>query len=123
MTNYGRIADCLVNGKRSIKKYHWLKQYYYFENILTLVILPAIISLELLLVYLTGMPRNIAEKSLFAFTLTLLTCDVTVFVLTLSRWRISGESCKVLAVLLHFFSLELSLFLFIIAYDICFKAR
>ena len=56
------------------------------------------------------MATNIAEKNLLEFTFTLLIGDVTVFVLSLTRWRISGESCKVLAVLLHFFVLSLMIF-------------
>ena len=59
--------------------YKWLEPYYYFENFMSIALLSISIVLELLLliVYVTmKKTRNIPDKILIAFCVSLLICDV-----------------------------------------------
>ena len=67
-----RLRICLWNEKHDIEEPAWLKQYYNFENLLSLSLLSpsVILELVLLIVYLARKrTRNIPEKDLIAFVL------------------------------------------------------
>ena len=89
--------------------YLWLKQYYVYENILSITFLGISVILELLLlmVYLTFRKTTVAGKNLMSFCVTLLTCDIIGLILPLMKNRLDGWSCKAVAFILHIFSLAL----------------
>lgn len=73
------LRICLVNEKHTSREYAWLKQYDYFEILLSLTLLSISVIFELLLliVYLARKRlRNIPKKNLIAFCLVLLVCDI-----------------------------------------------
>ena len=112
-----------MNG---IKEYQWLRQFYYIEDILTLIILFFSIILEfLLLVCRSSKNRNVADKNLTSLSCTLLLCDIPALILSLGNEHINGMPSKVIAIWLHFFSLALCTWSCIIAYEIwsIFRAR
>ena len=120
------LGICFENKNNGIKEYQWLKQFYHFENILSLIILFFSIILELLLlVCLSSKTKNIADKNLTTLSCTLLVCDITALIFSLANKHISKEPCKIMAVWLHFFSLALSTWSCVIAYEIwsIFRAR
>ena len=99
----------------------WLKQYYHFENWMSLSLLSVSIVFEglLLIVYLVwNKVRDTPEKNLMAFCIGLLICDVIGFTLTLIKSNINKLTCKIVALLLHFFSLTLCTWPCIIAYEV-----
>ena len=117
------LGICLGNDKYAKKDPAWLKQFYKFENIISLNLLSISVILELLLliVYLAWKrTRNIPEKNLIAFCFVLLVCDIIGLMLPLTKNSLDEISCKTIAVLLHFFSLALCTWSGIIAYDIWF---
>ena len=100
---------CHKNMKRDVK-YEWLERYYYFENFMSITLLSISIVLELLslIVYLVmKKTRNIPDKILIAFCVSLLICDVIAVTLTLIKESVNRALCKIAAVTLHFFSLAL----------------
>ena len=100
---------CHKNEKRDVK-YEWLERYYYFENFMSITLLSISIVLELLLliVYLVmKKTRNIPDKILIAFCVSLLICDVTAVTLPLIKESVNRAVCKMVALMLHFFSLVL----------------
>ena len=108
---------CLENEK----EYAWLKQYYYFENLLSHIFLSVSLSLELLflMVYLVWKKiRNAPQKNLIAFCIALFVCDITGLILPLTRNNVHGVTCKIVALLLHFFSLALCTWPCIVAYEV-----
>ena len=110
---------CHKNEKRDIK-YEWLERYYYFENFMSIILLSISIVLELLLlvVYLTmKKTKNIPDKILIAFCVALLICDTIAVTLTLIKQSVNKALCKIVALLLHFFSLVLCAWPCIIAYE------
>ena len=111
---------CHKNEKRDVK-YEWLKRYYCFENFVSFTPLSISIVLELLLliVYVTmKKTRNISDKILIAFCVSLLICDVIGVTLPLKKESVNGALCKALALLLHFFSLALWMWSCIIAFEL-----
>ena len=118
------LGICLGNENVGIKEYQWLRRYYYFENILVLTALSVSIILELLLLlYLNRKTRTIAERNLTSFSFNLLLCDFTVFISYLLKRNINGTPCKIIAVMIHFFSLALCTWSCVIAYDIWYIFR
>ena len=108
---------CLENEM----KYAWLKQYYFFENLLSHIFLSVSLSLELLflMVYLVWKKiRNAPEKNLVAFCIALFVCDITGLILPLTRNNVHGVTCKIVALSLHFFSLALCTWPCIVAYEV-----
>ena len=117
------LGICLGNDKYAKKDPAWLKQFYKFENIISLNLLSISVILELLLliVYLAWKrTRNIPEKNLIAFCFVLLVCDISGLMLPLKKNSLDEISCKAIAVLLHFLSLAICTWSGIIAYDIWF---
>ena len=103
------------------KEYVWLKQYYHFENLLSHIFLSISLSLELLFltVYLVWKkPRKTPQKNLIAFCIALFACDITGLILPLTRKTVHGITCKIVALLLHFFSLALCTWSCIVAYEV-----
>ena len=99
----------------------WLKQYYHFENWMSLWLLSVSIVFEglLLIVYLAlNKVRNTPEKNLMAFCTGLLICDVIGFTLTLIKSNINKLTSKIVALLLHFFSLTLCTWPCVIAFEV-----
>ena len=118
------LGICLGNKKVGIMKHQWLRRYYYFENVLALTVLSVSIILEmLLLIYLNSKTRTIAERNLTSFSFNLLLCDLAGFILYLTKINIYGISCKILAVMIHFFSLALCTWSCVTAYDIWYIFR
>ena len=114
------LRICLVNEKHTSREYAWLKQYDYFEILLSLTLLSfsVIFELLLLIVYLPRKRlRNIPKKNLIAFCLVLLVCDIIGLMLALTAKSLDQVACKTIAVLLHFFSLALCVWPAIIAYE------
>ena len=110
---------CHKNEKTDIK-YKWLKRYYYFENFVSIMLLSISLALELLLlsVYLTTKKtRNIPDKILIAFCVSLLICDVIAVTLPLVKESLNRSLCKIVALILHFFSLVLCTWPCIITYE------
>ena len=108
---------CLENEM----KYAWLKEYYFFENLLSHIFLSVSLSLELLflMVYLIWKKiRNAPEKNLVAFCIALFVCDITGLILPLTRNNVHGVTCKIVALSLHFFSLALCTWPCIVAYEV-----
>ena len=108
---------CLENEK----EHTWLKQYYYFENLLSHIFLSVSLSLELLflMVYLVWKEiRNAPEKNLIAFCIALFVCDITGLILPLTRNNVHGVTCKLVALSIHFFSLALCTWPCIVAYEV-----
>ena len=102
-------------------KYEWLERYYYFENFMSITLLSIGIILELLLliVYLVmKKTRNIPDKILIAFCVSLLICDVIAVTLPLIKESVNRAVCKMVALILHFFSLALCTWPCIITFDI-----
>ena len=100
--------------------YDRLLHYYYFENILSLFLLSISIILDLvsLTVYLSKKHlQNIPGKNLIALCFSIFICDSLAILLTLTRNNMSGILCRIVAVLLHFFSLALCTWPCVIAYD------
>ena len=115
----------LIEGFRvcleSEKEYVWLKQYYHFENLLSHIFLSISLSLELLIltVHLVWKKtRNTPQKNLIAFCIALFVCDITGLILPLTRKTVHGITCKIVALLLHFFSLALCTWPCIVAYEV-----
>ena len=97
-----------------------LLHYYYFENILSLLLLSISIILDLvsLIVYLSKKHlQNIPGKNLIALCFSMFICDIGGMLLTLTRNNMGSISCRIVAVLLHFFSLALCTWSCVIAYD------
>ena len=118
------LGICLGNEKVGIKEHQWLRRYYYFENVLALTVLSVSIILELLLLlYLNSKTKTIAERNLTSFSFNLLLCDFTGFILYLTKKNINGILCKIIAVIIHFFSLALGTWSCVIAYDIWYIFR
>lgn len=86
-----------------------MKQYYVYENILSITFLGISVILELLLlmVYLTFRKTTVAGKNLMSFCVNVLTCDIIGLILPLMKNRLDGWSCKAVAFILHIFSLAL----------------
>ena len=115
------VGICYEKDNNDMKEYAWLKQYYYFENLLSLILLSISIILEvlLLIVCLTWKKvLNIPDKNLIALCIALLICDIIGLILPLTRKTVNGMSCKIVALILHFFSLALCTWPCIIAYEI-----
>ena len=115
------IGICYENDNNEMREYAWLKQYYYFEHLLSLILLSISIILEvlLLIVYLTWKKvLNIPDKNLIALCIALLICDIIGLILPLIRITVNGICCKTAAIILHFFSLALCTWPCIITYEI-----
>ena len=115
------LGICCQSKNERSDRYMWLKQYYHFENWLSLLLLSASIVFEglLLIVYLAwNKVRDIPEKNLMSFCIGLLICDITGFTLPLTKSYINELTCKIVALLLHFFSLTLCTWPCIIAYEV-----
>ena len=115
------LGICYQSKNERSKMYMWLKQYYHFENWMSLSLLSVSIVFEglLLIVYLVwNKVRDTPEKNLMAFCIGLLICDVIGFTLTLIKSNINKLTCKIVALLLHFFSLTLCTWPCIIAYEV-----
>ena len=101
--------------------YKWLEPYYYFENFMSIALLSISIVLELLLliVYVTmKKTRNIPDKILIAFCVSLLICDVIGVTSSLIKASVNRVLCKTIALILHFFSLVLCTWPCIIAFEL-----
>ena len=97
-----------------------LLHFYYFENILSLLLLSISIILDLvsLIVYLSKKhSQNIPGKNLIALCFSMFICDIIAMLLTLTRNNMSGIFCRIVAVLLHFFSFALCTWPCVVAYD------
>ena len=115
------LGICYENDNNGMKEYAWLKKYYYFEHLLSLILLSISIILELLLliVYLTWKKvLNIPDKNLITLCVALLICDLIGLILPLTRNMVNGITCKIAAIILHFFSLALCTWPCVIAYEI-----
>ena len=115
------LGICYENDNNDMKEYAWLKKYYYFEHLLSLILLSISIILELLLliVYLTWKKvLNIPDKNLITLCVALLICDLIGLILPLTRNMVNGITCKIAAIILHFFSLALCTWPCVIAYEI-----
>ena len=115
------LGICYQSKNERSDMYMWLKQYYHFENWLSISLLSVSIVFEVLLlvVYLAlNKVRDTPEKNLMAFCTGLLICDVIGFTLTLIESNINKFTCKIVALLLHFFSLTLCTWPCIIAYEV-----
>ena len=111
---------CLRNEKYAIEEPAWLK-HYFFENLFNLSLLAIRIIFEvlLLIVYLAKKRiRNITEKNLIALFFVLLVCDIVGLILPFTTNSLDKMSRKIVAVLLHFFSLALCIWPCIISYQI-----
>ena len=77
-----------------------------------------VLELLLLIVYLVmKKTRNIPDKILIAFCVSLLICDVTAVTLPLIKESVNRAVCKMVALMLHFFSLVLCTWPCIIAFE------
>ena len=71
----------IYGEEEGIKLYQWLKQYYVYENILSIVFLAVSVILELFLltVYVTLKKTTTAGKNLISFCVALSTCGIIEF--------------------------------------------
>ena len=102
------------------REHFWLDQYYFFERVLSLTLLSVSIMLEIVLLKIYMLPehaKNIPEKNLITFCITLMVCDMIGLLIALTRNIIDSPLCKVMSVLLHFFSLGLCTWPRVTAYD------
>ena len=119
---YLSLADQLgiCREKENKREHFWLDQYYFFERMLSLTLLSVSIILEIVLLtiyMLREHAKNIPEKNLVTFCVTLMVCDMIGLLIALTRNIIDSPLCKVMAFLLHFFSLGLCTWPCVIAYD------
>ena len=111
---------CLRNEKYAIEEPAWLK-HHFFENLFNLSLLAISIIFEVLLLIVSLAKkriRNITEKNLIALFFVLLVCDIVGLTLPFTTNSLDKMSCKIEAVLLHFFSLALCIWPCIISYQI-----
>ena len=114
------LGVCYEKTTLTLKQYHWLERYYYFENILSLSLLSFSISFEIvfLVIYIRFKKlQSVLGKNLIALCFSLLVCDIIGITLTLSD-VIKRLSCRIVAAVLHLFSLSLCTWTCVIAYDL-----
>ena len=104
------LGICCENEKKRMKEHAWLKKYYCFEFFISLTLLSISITFELLFLMVNLIwkkMKNVPEKNLIAFSIALFVCDIIGLTLPLIKNNINEISCKIVALLLHFFSLAL----------------
>ena len=115
------LGICYENEKKEMKEYAWLKKYYCFEFFLSLTLLSISIIFELLFLmvnFIWKEMKNVPEKNLIAFSIALFVCDIIGFTLPLIKNNINEIICKIVAIILNFFSLALCSWPCIVVNDI-----
>ena len=115
------LGICNVNEKKGMKEYAWLKNYDCFEFFLSLTLLSISIIFELLFLMVNLIWKKIKkvpEKNLIAFCIALFVCDIIGLTLPLIKNNINEISCKIVAIILHFFSLALCTWPCIVVNDV-----